>query len=78
MNDSEINFQIGDVVSLKGSPKLTGLVREIVEKKVDNSPSGMVYLYKVFWFTGIGSSKTYVAADLALEPSQPERRGKIY
>jgi len=78
MNDSERNFQIGDVVSLRGSPKLTGLVREIVEKKVDNSPSGMVYLYKVFWFTGVGSSRAYAAQDLVSEPRKPEEKGKIY
>jgi len=73
-NNSE--FKIGQLVTLKGRPQTTGLISEIVLKKVDNSPVDLVYLYRVFWFTGTGSSKLYAAVELTLneEPDNEEEK----
>ena len=71
-------FKIGQLVNLKGRPQITGLISEVVLKKVDNSPVDLVYLYKVFWFTGTGSSKLFTAAELTLNEEHDTEKGKMH
>ena len=75
-NNSE--FKIGQIVNLKAIPQTTGLISDVIKKKVDNSPAGLIYLYRVFWFTGTGSSKLYLAADLTLNAEHDVEGEKIY
>lgn len=59
-------LKVGDLVFLKDRPKTEGLIKEIVKKRVDNSPVDMVYFYRVFWFGGAGNSKLYAESELGL------------
>lgn len=68
-------LKIGNLVSLKNRPNFEGIVKNIVEKKVDFGVSNVVYLYEVFWFKGQGSLKLYSASDLVLSVNQPKSKG---
>jgi len=71
-NNVFFTLKVGDLIFLKDNPKAEGLIKEVVKKRVDNSPVDVLYFYRVFWFGGAGNSKLYPESELSLSKERRE------